>query len=201
MSDSPPLPRSLVELTVLAVLGRFEALRAWRRGLTEQPGVAHREALLQVHLFAGFPRLVEAFGVLEECGGLGPAGPGERLGWAPDRVRGREFFERIYAAQSAAVAGALERFHPELAEWILGHAYGRVLTRPGLAEKQRELLAVAALIATDQERQLASHVRGAARLGAGRAEFEALLGWLGELLDAEQVERARRVVERFGPGL
>ncbi len=184
---------------MLAVLGRFQALEAWRRDLGEEPGVAHREALLQVHLFAGFPRLVEAFGVLEQCGGLGATGPGERLGWAPDRDRGREFFERIYAAQSAAVAGSLERFHPELAEWVLGHAYGRVLTRPGLAAEQRELLAVAALIATDQERQLASHVRGAARLGAGRADFEVLLGWLGELLPTEQVDRARRVIERFGP--
>lgn len=197
--SSPPLPRSLIELTVLAVLGRFEALRAWRKGLAEVPGRAHREALLQVHLFAGFPRLVEACGVLEECGGLGPIGPEERLGWQPDRGRGLELFGRIYAAQSAAVAGSLERFHPELAEWVLGHAYGRVLTRPGLSGEQRELLAVAALIATDQERQLASHVRGAARLGAGRADLEALLEALSELLPADQIERARRVVERFGP--
>ena len=162
--SSPALPRSLIDLTVLAVLGRFEALRAWRRSLVEPPGRAHREALLQVHLFAGFPRLVEAFGVLEECGGLGPIGPEELLGWPPDRGRGLELFGRIYAAQSAAVAGSLERFHPELAEWVLGHAYGRVLSRPGLPGEHRELLAVAALIATDQERQLASHVRGAGRL-------------------------------------
>ena len=197
--SSPALPRSLIDLTVLAVLGRFEALRAWRRSLVEPPGRAHREALLQVHLFAGFPRLVEAFGVLEECGGLGPIGPEELLGWLPDRGRGLELFGRIYAAQSAAVAGSLERFHPELAEWVLGHAYGRVLSRPGLPGEQRELLAVAALIATDQERQLASHVRGAGRLGAGRADLEALLAALAELLPADQIERARRVVERFGP--
>lgn len=198
-AGQPPAPidQRLVELTLLAVLGRFAELTHWRQALTSPPGQREREALLQVHLFAGFPRVVEAFGVLDGAGGLGSAGPDELLREAPNRPRGRLFFERIYRQRSDQVAEALERYHPELAEWVLGHAYGRVLSRPGLSLLERELLAVVALIATEQERQLASHVRGAVALGATPDELTELLNSLRGHLPVEAVERARRVIEHF----
>ena len=70
----------------------------------------------------------------------------------------------------------LNALHPDLAVWIVRDGYGRVLSRPGLTARERELLAVAALAALGGlEKQLESHVRGARRVGASEAEIRAVL--------------------------
>jgi 4-carboxymuconolactone decarboxylase len=51
--------------------------------------------------------------------------------------------------------------------------YGRVLSRPGLVARERELITVAALAALGWERQLVSHLLGARRVGAGAQEVRA----------------------------
>ena len=66
-------------------------------------------------------------------------------------------------------------FHPELAEWILADGYGRVLSRPGLTIRERELIVVAVLAALRLPKQLESHVRGARRVGATGREVSAML--------------------------
>ena len=198
----PPTPdpdlELLLELTVLAVLGRFAELAELRRAHPELAGPRGREALLQVHLFAGFPRVVEAFQVLEDAGGLGRPGPNEVRAEPPLHDRGHALFERIYGAGAERVETMLASLHPDLLDWVLGHAYGRVLTRPGLDARERELLAVAALAASRQTRQLASHARGAAACGADAAELESALAVAAPWLDADELAEARRVVERFG---
>jgi len=201
MSLSPADLR-LLRVFTSAVLGRFDELAHLRR--TAPPGEPDRrwrEALLQVHIFAGVPRGVEAYAVLEAQGGLGLAHE-EQDHATPDerRARGEAFFRRIYEQDSPAVRGMLERQHPDFAHWVIEHAYGRVLTRPGLEPRMRELLAVCALAALGQERQLASHVRGTLRCGGTRAELEEALGALEGLAEPARLDHARRVLERFGAG-
>lgn len=188
----------LVRLFAACVLGRFDVVRELRRAaVAPAPDRRWREAVLQVHVFAGFPRLVETYAVLEEVGGLGSPEAGELASAADADLRGRELFERIYADKGASVRTQLERGNALFARWIEEHAYARVLARDGLSADRRELLACAALAALGQERQLASHARGAVRCGASalevRATIEALLG----LASAEHLAAARRVVERF----
>ena len=170
--------------------------RAAPRG---EPDRAWREAVLQAHVFAGFPRVVEAYGVLDTLGGLGVHDKDEMLDEAENPARGRELFERIYGEHAARVRGFLARSHADFAAWIEGHAYGRVLTRPGLAVDRRELLAVAALAALGQDRQLASHARGAVRCGASPADLREALDEVRDLVTSERYERALRVIERFAP--
>lgn len=83
--------------------------------------------------------------------------------------------KRIYGPTYPALMRRMSAFHPDLAAWILEDGYGRVLSRPGLPAKTRELLAVAALAALGLGRQLDSHLRGAKRLGASEAELRAML--------------------------
>lgn len=193
--------RRLARLFTAVVLGKWEELARIRaQAGPGEPDRAWREAILQAHLFCGFPRVVEALGVLAEAGGLGRAGPEEILGEGDQPARGRELFERVYAQESDKVRAILEGGHPDFAAWIEGHAYGRVLTRPGLEADRREILAVAGLAALGQDRQLAGHVRGARRCGASREELEAALDAVGDLIRPERLERARRVLERFDPG-
>lgn len=190
--------RRLVRLTALVVLGDWDELAALRRAAPAgEPDREWREALLQSHLFAGFPRLVEALEVLARAGGTGEAGAEEVEGpGAPALGRGAELFEAIYGASADTVRARLAALHPELSVWIAEHAYGRVLSRPGLAGATRELCAVAALAATGQDRQLASHARGALRLGASPAELREALDSVADLVDGERVARARAVLER-----
>ena len=94
----------------------------------------------------------------------------------------------------------LARFHPVLARWIEGHVYGRVLSREGLAVDRRELLGVVCLAALGQDRQLASHVRGAVFVGASTDDLRASLQAVADLIEPVKLRHAERVVERFGEG-
>jgi len=189
--------RRLVRLSAAIALGRWDELAALRRAAPPgEPDRRWREVVLQAHLFAGFPRVVEAASVLAGCGGLG-APEADELAEATDTAGGRALFDAIYGAQAADVRAALQGSHPLLGRWIAEHAYARVLARAGLAADRRELCAVAALAAQGQERQLAAHARGAVRLGATRAEVQETLAAVADLLDAATLSRARDVIERF----
>lgn len=73
----------------------------------------------------------------------------------------------------------VEEASPDFAAWILEFAYGDVFSRPNLDLKSRELVIIAALITlgpTTVQTQLESHILGALRVGATKAEItEAIL--------------------------
>lgn len=196
-----PEERVLLRLSAAVTAGDWKALRELRDG--HRPDRRWREVLLQSHLFCGFPRVVEAWAVLHEAGDLGGLDPDECEGWPPAErkddpvARGRALFEAIYADRAAAVRGTLAGHHPELARWIEEHAYARVLARPGLEPRLRELAAVVALAVQAQDRQLASHARGAMRLGATPTEVRAALEAVADLVEPDALARARDVVAAF----
>ncbi|HJM57600.1 MAG: hypothetical protein CMJ98_04065 [Planctomycetes bacterium] len=197
---SPVDPKTgrLLDLTAAAVLGDWEWLVELRKQAPAgEPDRAWRETLLQCHLFGGYPRVVEAFETLNRHGGMG-AVPAEESEAAGDLARGRQLFETIYADLAPDVEQRLDSFHPDFARWISEHAYGRVLSRPGLEPRIRELCAVVALTVTGQARQLASHVRGAVRLGSDRETLQAVLSRVEAHTPPEAMERARACVEQFG---
>src|SRR5688500_13579380 len=113
--------------------------------------------------YAGYPRALAAFA----AAALAPAdGPSDDVP-AADRVeRGRAAFARVYGPTAERVLAGLGALDPRLPGWTLEHAYGRVLSRPGLALSDRELLAVSLLTALgDLDEPLLGHMRGAVRLG------------------------------------
>ena len=201
MSDLSPQTATLLQLSVAIVQGDWDELRQLRLGAgPDEPNRAWREAILQTHLFAGFPRLVEALGVLEKAGGLGEVLDDERLpalDESEQMARGFEFFGKVYGDGAGRVRDMLEGYHPEWARWILGHAYGRVLARPGLGAMERELCAVVCLAATGQDRQLASHARGAVRCGAAPGAVRGALGAVESRLAPDLVARAEKVIATF----
>jgi 4-carboxymuconolactone decarboxylase len=131
------------------------------------------EALLQSHLFIGYPRALAALEALRRIepepavdaaeSGVDRAGRGERV----CRVVYGDSFERLRAN-----VGAL---HPELPGWMIEDGYGRVLGRPGLDLRTRELCVVALLAAQPTPAQLYSHLRGALNAGATEAEVGEVL--------------------------
>jgi 4-carboxymuconolactone decarboxylase len=189
-----PATRLLVRAKVCVARADWDGLAAvCARGRADgRPRADFEEALLQGVLFFGFPRSVTAFETLARAwpdraapvdGGLPPAA------W---REAGRQLFDAIYGPNAAAVHDLLRGFHPAFHDFVLESAYGRVLSRPGLDPRRRELLAVGALAALDQLPQLVAHGRGALRFGAGLDEVrEALVTALGE--SAEVVDLVRRI--------
>ena len=185
----------LARLFAACVIGDWAMVRRERTRVTlGEPDRRWREALLMVHVFAGVPRAVESYGVLEAAGGLGIPTADEL---AEPAVGGAELFDRIYAESKDEVRALLHRHHPLFARHVLEHAYGRVLCRPGLSADRREILACAALAVLGQDRQLASHARGAVRCGATAAEVGAVIDAVADLAPRETIETARDVVRRF----
>lgn len=193
-----PSDARLVRLSAAIVIGDWDALVALRAAAKQgEPNREWREVVLQAHLFCGFPRAVEAYAVLAEAGGLGALDPGEVRGEADQPGKGSVLFEHIYRDLTEGVREMLTAAHPDFAAWVEGHAYGRVLARPGLSAVRRELCAVAALAASGQARQLASHVRGSLRCGATASQVHGVLDAITELVSEDDLAAAKRVVARF----
>ena len=146
-------------------------------------------------LYGGFPA------ALEGLRALNAVWPGRarrtREGGPPRwRKRGDALCRRVYGEAYARLLPAVRALHPDLAEWMVEHGYGRVLSRPGLGVRDRELVTVAALAALGWERQLVSHVLGALRVGASRAEVGEAIGIGAEAAGEREREIARRTWER-----
>ena len=96
-----PKERRLVRLTLTVVLGDWAGFR--ETVLAAPPGEPDRqwrEAVLQCHLFCGFPKVVEALTSLAPEEGLGAPEPDEVLGEPDLPERGGALFERIYGARA-----------------------------------------------------------------------------------------------------
>lgn len=133
------------------------------------------EVLLQAVLFCGFPRVVTAF---EQLAVVWPAAHAPRGGALPaseQLAAGEALFAAIYGHNTAAVHTMLASCHQEFHDFVLQAAYGRILTRPHLDAKRRELLAVAMLAAQGQERQFLGHARGARHFGATGEQLQEVL--------------------------
>lgn len=187
-----------MRLLVAIALGRWEQVRALRKNAPAgEPDRQWRELVLMAHLFAGIPRQIEAYEVLAHAGGLGALEPDEALHEPDLPQRGKSLFDQIYGANSETVRLRISNHHPDFGDWVAGHAYGRVLTRPGLSAKEREICAVAVLAAMEQDRQLAGHVRGAIHCGANHLELEAALIEASDFIRPEALQRAQVIVQRF----
>lgn len=131
------------------------------------------ELLLQTYLFAGFPRTINAFFTWQAWASRDGRARGKRRVESSDpegfRRRGESLCRLVYGDHYEPLQLRLRRLHPEIAEWTLVEGYGKVLGRPGPpGAARRELAAVGALMALGADRQLASHLRGAVRVGVPR---------------------------------
>jgi alkylhydroperoxidase/carboxymuconolactone decarboxylase family protein YurZ len=121
------------------------------------------DVLLLVVPYGGVPRALLAFGEWRKRG-LAPAAPHFRPHDA--EASGLTTFTGVYGARTARVLRELDGYHPDLRTAIVEDAYGRVLARPSLPERLRELAAVPALLAMAAPRQAAAHALGARQYGA-----------------------------------
>jgi len=191
----------LTRIAAAAAAGRRELLRAWypealAAGL---PLPYLQEATLQVFLFAGYPRTIDAFEELfAACDAPEPA---PREAHPPDLVsRGEHLFARVYGVHADAVRKKLDVLHHDFARFVLRDAYGQVLGRPFLPIAERELMAVSMLGVLGLRTQLQAHVRGALNVGASVDDVRAAIAAVAEVgPNAEQAhDLAEKAISRRG---
>ena len=165
--------RLLIRAKVAIWPGDSDTLAACVRRYRElgQPRSHLEEVLLQAILFCGFPRVINAFRVLAEEWPTEARPSGGGIEPNTQRSVGAALFQSIYSDNTAAVEAMLLSYHEELHEFVLDTAYGRILSRPGLTPRIRELLAIGVLALTDQSPQLVAHGRGAKHFGASIEEI------------------------------
>jgi len=183
---------ALAEGKIAELKQRFVAARA-----AGVPDLWVEELLLQSLMVVGYPLALVAFGVWRGVTGpvaRGGDSAGEELAhaeWQAWAQRGAQVCAEVYGRAYHKLLVNLRSLHPALEDLVLVDAYGKVIGRPGLDMKRRELCTVAAIAVLGTAQQLHSHLRGALNTGATREEIEAVLALIDGDLDPEHRRRAR----------
>src|SRR5690348_3363699 len=186
--------RALVLVAAAVAKGRVPQLEERLTAARDAgvPALWIEELLLQSMLVVGYPLALVAFAVWRSVNGSPPApepGAAEELAhadWESWAARGAAVCRAVYGRAFHKLLVNLRALHPALEDLVLVDAYGKVIGRPGLDLKRRELTTIAATAVLDAAEQLHSHLRGALNTGAGSDEIEAVLATVDEDLDAER---------------
>jgi 4-carboxymuconolactone decarboxylase len=192
--------RALVRLAAVITAGDEALLRAHlTRAAMRVRQEWVEEVVLQSYLFAGFPRALNAAREWRRLSGRRAPrdDDGERYErFAEWRVDGERTCRTVYGRFYAHLRRNIRELHPALDAWMIVEGYGKVLSRPQLDLRRRELCIVAACAAARQDRQLHSHLHGALHAGASVAAVTATLDAVAELLASGEMARYRALWEK-----
>jgi 4-carboxymuconolactone decarboxylase len=174
-----PKTNALVRVAVAIAKGDDVALRdrlQAARG-AEVPALWIEELLLQSLLNVGYPLTLAAFAVWRDVAGpVKDAGePVVHAVWPQWVERGAKACGEVYGRTYHKLLLNLREVHPALEPLVVVDAYGKILGRPGLDTKRRELCTLAAIAVLNAPRQLHAHLRGALNTGSTREEVDTLL--------------------------
>ncbi len=186
---------TLAVVTLSAALGTRDRMRivaALDRAAACADSEVVEEVLLQSYLFLGYPAALNALALWRERSGRAAPAPStdDLEAW---RRRGEQVCARVYGGQYERLRENVARLHPDMERWMLVEGYGKVLGRPGVELKVRELCIAALLVGLDAEAQLYSHLRGALNVGAEPGEVEAALEVACAMVPQERASAARAV--------
>ena len=200
MSQGPldPATAALVRLAAAVAQGDVSELQE-RLAAAQGAGVSSlwiEELLLQSMLVVGYPLALVAFAVWRESAGPTAEGghaaePLAHEDWQAWADRGAAVCREVYGRAYHKLLLNLRALHPALEDLVLVDAYGKVIGRPGLDLKRRELATVAAIAVLGTAQQLHSHLRGALNTGASVEQVEAVLELVAGDLSPEYLRRAQ----------
>ena len=193
--DLDPATRALVRLSAIITGGAEGEIREAFAALDAIPPVWVEELILQCHLFAGFPRALNAMREWRRWQPRPASVPGASAAgdW---REQGEATCATVYGDMYDRLRENIRRLHPSLDDWMIVDGYGKVLSRPGLDLARRELCIVAACAASRQDRQLHSHLHGALNAGAAASVVSQTLSAIDDLLDREHAHSVRLLWSR-----
>ena len=195
--------RTLVRLAGIISAGTEPQLReSLSRAAAECRAEWVEEVVLQSYLFAGFPRALNAAREWRRISGRAApeSDEGENFDNAPRwRAEGETTCATVYGPFYERLRHNIRQLHPALDAWMIIDGYGKVLSRPALDLRRRELCIVAACALARQDRQLHSHLHGALHAGASRAEVQDAIDSVADLLGPEDTGRYHQLFARV-PG-
>ena len=129
-----------------------------------------RESLYQCAPFIGFPKTLNAIGVMNEVfKERGIKTPLEMAGTTDEKSRyekGAAIQKPLYGDEiSKALEGLPESMGDDVSRFLTEFCFGDIYTRKGLDVKTRELLIISILVTTGDTETLKSHVKGALKAG------------------------------------
>ena len=128
------------------------------------------EIVLQSYLFFGYAQAIESAKTFSETmlkkQILIPHSVESNAAGNAWRKRGEALCRKIYAPNYERLVANMAAVSPELSDWMIDEGYGKVLSRPGPTELEREVASVVFLAISGHPVQLYSHIRGAKNLGA-----------------------------------
>lgn len=167
--------RYCVIVSVLYTLGQRGSAGAHiRAALTSNkvPRKFFEELFFHLSLLLGFPAMLEG---LEQIQRVSP-----RRG-SPARIsqrtpgKGREALSAVYGNQTDKLLKNFHNLHPDVPRLILKDVYGKMYSRPGLSLAEREIINITVLTIQGLDRQLFSHIRGAAKVGVSDQSLKKIL--------------------------
>jgi 4-carboxymuconolactone decarboxylase len=171
--------RILSSIASLQASGSVEGLTALLDLAVGGPDdlVSVYEILLQGYLFCGYPRAIESFfcleSVLSRKGDIGLGGFRSPRDESSETLmkRGISTARKVHGDKFERIHNKISALCPDLGYLMLVEGYGRVLSRPGLDIRTRELAVVASLVTSRAPRQLGSHIRGCLIVGCQDCEI------------------------------
>lgn len=118
------------------------------------------ETIIQIYLFCGFPATIEALKVFNSVFHKYKKKSSE-FDLSLYLKKGQKNCLKIYKANYNKLINNFDNLSPDLKSWMIIEGYGKVMGRPGLSIKERELINVAILSINFYEHQLYSHLKGA----------------------------------------
>jgi len=112
--------------------------------------------------------------------------------WEAD---GQTLIRRIYGSRYEKLLDTMVVLSADLPRWMVLEGYGKVLSRPLLDSRTRELVAVGSLVPLRVPEQLRAHSRGALHVGAKPEEVRQTLR-VAALLCPRELAAAELVLER-----
>ena len=196
-----PATRTLVSLAAAIAQGEEPAIRD-RVNEAIEVGVSDvwvDELLLQSVLMVGWPRTLVAAALWRKAIGrpaTGDAADFDTAHHAEWLSKGEATCRVVYGDNYAKLRENVAGLHPALDIWMVTDGYGRVLSRPGLDLKRRELCTVVQTAILDTPRQLHSHLRGALHAGATIEEVDVTLTTVNQSLPHDHWKAVKELWEQ-----
>lgn len=164
--------RELITVTSLAVQQTLPQLKAHANGALNAGAtpIELREAIYQLAPFIGFPKTLNALGVLNEVfKERGIATPLKSTATVKEDERYQRGFEiqnPLYGDEiKQSMEGLPDDMGADVARFLTEVCFGDFYTREGLDVKTRELLFISALVTTGNTTTLKSHIKGSIKAG------------------------------------
>lgn len=151
------------------------------------------EAILQTYLFCGFPSTIESLKAFNNVFNY----KADEYSVLNLKSEGEKVCKIIYGSNYPKLLKNMASISPDLKNWMIQEGYGKVLSRPFLTLKQRELINVAILSTSYFPVQLLSHLIGALNSGSNISELKEVINSIKAYNSKLNITKALNLLKRI----